>query len=61
MLFLFVLQFHDRSNPAPLKKKERHDFEIHFAKCKQHEAKQVSWKNKFFPAKVPFLELSNYN
>ena len=34
---------------------------IDFANCEQHETEQGSRKNKIFPAKVLFLEVSNYN
>ena len=50
----------NRSNSAPLKKVERSDFGIHFAKCEQHETEQGSGKNKIFQVKVLFLKLSNY-
>ena len=51
------------SDSAPLKKVEQSDFEIHFAKCEQHEMVQGSMEIKFSSKsfKILFLELSNQN
>ena len=51
------------SDSAPLKKVEQSDFEIHFAKCEQHEMVQGSMEIKFSSKsfKILFPELSNQN
>ena len=48
-------------NSTPLRKLERSDFGIHSVKCEQNETEQGSEKNKVFPVKVLFLEVSNYS